>query len=193
MLDVHLKLNYKQIIKNKLTNTLTKILTKILTNTAVLTTVLQENKLYFLYIRAYPLKSPVFFFAHIDEYSLHLSHLSIHSSAVGPVGLGFYLECFALAFLLQQFADISIAGLAPALVMAQAQLWNILYLLIIWELASVFLWHASCTSKTRTQLYEIELIKSYSFNPSLLPVRGHFSSPWAFSLLNCRELLYQWQ
>lgn len=135
------------------------------------------------------MKSLVFFFAHIAEYSLHLSHLSTHSSAVGPVGLGFYLECFALAFLLQQFADLA----APALVMAQAQPWNILYLLIIWELASVFLWHASCTRKTRMQLYEIELIKSYSFNPSLLPVRGHFSSPWAFSLLNCKELLYQWQ
>lgn len=33
------------------------------------------------------------------------------------------------------------------------------------------------------------LIKSYAFNPSLLALRGHFSSLWAFSLLNCKELL----
>lgn len=86
-------------------------------------------------------------------------------------------------------ADLAVS----ALVVAQAQPWNILYLLIIWKPASVFLRHASCTSKTRMQLYEIELIKPHAFNPSLLAVRGHFSSPWAFSLLNCKELLYRWQ
>lgn len=32
-----------------------------------------------------------------------------------------------------------------------------------------------------------ELIKSYAFNPSLLAVRGHFSSLRAFSLLNCED------
>lgn len=34
------------------------------------------------------------------------------------------------------------------------------------------------------------LIELYAFNPTLLAVRGHFSSLWAFSLLNCKDLLY---
>lgn len=141
------------------------------------------------------LKSPDFFFAQTAEHSLHLPHLSTHSSAAGPVILGFYLKCFALALL---FSSSSLQTFLLQIWLSLLWWWHkpnlgiFCICLLFGSLPVCFSGMQAAQAKTGMQLYEIELIKSYAFNPSLLAVRGHFSSPWAFSLLNCRELLYQW-
>lgn len=189
MLDLYFRLNYKQINK------------KILTNVAVLRMILEENKLYFpCKKRTDLLKSPAISLPR-QLNTLFLSSTSrpreLGCSAMGPVSPGVFLKVFSLALL---FSSSSLQTFLLQIWLFLLWSWHEPNLgiscirLLLGRLPVCFSGMQAVEVKTEWNFMKLsELIELYAFNPSLLAVRGHFSSLWAFSFLNCKGLLYWWQ
>lgn len=123
--------------------------------------------------------------------------VGLHCSAVGPVRLGVCLKEFALALF---FFPSSLQTFLLQIWLLQLCWWHESKLgvfcihLLFGTLPVFFSGIQAVEAKAEWNFMKLSrLIKLCAFNPSLIAVKGHFSSLWAFSLLNCKELLYWWQ
>lgn len=112
-------------------------------------------------------------------------------SAMGPVIMGVRLKGFALAM---HFSSSSLQTFLLQIWLLLLRWWHEPNLgifcihLLFGRLPVCFSGMQAVEGKLEWNFMKLsELIKSYAFNPSLLAVRGHFSSLRAFSFLNCED------